>query len=364
MSFGILPRYLLRQFLPVFFLCLTIFTGVLLMNHFLRLFNMAVMKGISLFWIAGCFARLLPYLCSLAVPMAFLVALMVCLGQLSESGEVTALRASGFSFTEMSWPFLALGVLLSGLLFFLNHKAAPEGFHSFRKQYVAAAQQIARIELQPGSFMKLGPWRLYARQASRGSDSIEGVYLVRSEISSSAIRISARRGRLHLEKEQGVELELLDGDLQLPNHNPERFTAGHFERYTVAVPLAGVAAVERELDIPEISSRGLKARMADPKTTPQHRLEYVVELTVRSAAALSPFVFFWIAAPLGLKLGKHSRGVGFAASLGVMLAFYGLLAAGIGVGRRHESLARVAPWAADVAGLILGAVLTRRVLLR
>src|SRR5438128_816370 len=103
----ILPRNFLRLFGPTFLLCLTIFTGVLLMNQFLRLFNLAVMKGISPFWIAGCFLRLLPFICSLALPMAFVVALLLTLAQLSDGGEVMALRASGFSFLEMTWPFLA-----------------------------------------------------------------------------------------------------------------------------------------------------------------------------------------------------------------------------------------------------------------
>src|SRR5271168_2884639 len=101
----ILPRYFMRLFLPVFALCLAIFSTVLLMNQFLRLFNMAVMKGISPIWIATCFARLLPFISSLAVPMAFVVALLLTFGQLAEGGEIMALRASGFSFFDISWPF-------------------------------------------------------------------------------------------------------------------------------------------------------------------------------------------------------------------------------------------------------------------
>ena len=45
----ILTRYLLRSYLPSFLLCLGVFLFVLLMNYFLRLFNLAVMKGISRF---------------------------------------------------------------------------------------------------------------------------------------------------------------------------------------------------------------------------------------------------------------------------------------------------------------------------
>lgn len=359
----ILPRYFLRLFLPTFFLCLSVFISVLLMNQFLRLFNLAVMKGISFFWIASCFARILPYFCGMAIPMAFLLAMLLTLGQLSENGEVMALRASGFSFTEMTWPFLGLALALSSLLFYVNHTAAPDGFHSFRKQYLRAAGQIARVDLQPGSFMKLGAWKLYARQADSETGRLSGVYLVRTEASSSAVRVSAKSGRLFLEGGRAV-LALEDGELQLPNQDPATLTAGHFERYVVRVPMAGVLEPNRSLDIPELNSRRLRDKIKDPKTTVQHQLEYAVELALRSAVALSPFVFFWVAAPLGLGLGKHSRGAGFAASIVILLAFYGLLAVGIGLGRRDARLASIAPWLANAVVLTVGLVLTKRAVVK
>jgi lipopolysaccharide export system permease protein len=234
----ILPRYVLRLFAPAFFLSLGVFAGVLVMNQFLRLFNMAVMKGISPFWIAGCFARLLPFIASLALPMAFLVAMLLTLGQLAEGSEITALRAAGFSFGEMTWPFLAAGVVLSGLLLYVNHKASPEGFHSFRDRVLEAGQQIARVDVEPGAFVTLGPWRLFARQVDRASGRLGGIYLVRSsEGGGQGVRVNASRGRLSIEPGSGVVLELEDGDLQLPNPDPSRFTSGTFRRYYVDVPL-------------------------------------------------------------------------------------------------------------------------------
>lgn len=355
----ILSRYLLRQFAPAFALTLSVFAGVLLMNHFLKLFNMAVMKGISPLWIAGCFARLLPFIASLAVPMSFLVAVLLTLGQLSENGEVTALRASGFSYAEMTWPFLAVGALLSGLLLYVNHKAAPEGFHSFREQYLDAARQIARVDLEAGAFVRLGPWKLFAREVDADTGKLTGVYLVRSEGSQQTVRVNAARGRLSLDRGHGVSLELEDGDLQLPNADPSRFTSGAFKQYRVSVPLAGQRP-DRNLDLQEMNTSTLRRKLGEPSTDQQHRLEYLVEMAVRSAGALTPFVFFWIAAPLGMTLGRHSRGYSFAASLAILFGFYGLLALGIGLGRRDERLSSAAPWIADVAALGLGFHLTRR----
>ncbi len=358
-SLPIVPRYLLRQFLPMFGACLVLFLGVLLMNQFLRLFTLAMMKGIPAYWILSCFARLLPSFATLAVPMAFLVSVMLVLGQLSTTGELMALRAAGFSFRDITRPFFWAAVLLTGLLLLINHKTGPEGYRSFRKAVEGASSKMARLDLRPRSFTTLGPWRLFARDYHETTGRLEGVYLVKPGDRTS-IRVNAENGTLTLDPGRGIDLELLDGELQLPNEDPAKFTSGSFARYRVHLPLAGGPAVSRELDIQEMNTPSLRRRIADPETKADRRREYRVEAALRSASAFSPFVFFWLAAPLGLGLKSRSRGGNFVASLGVLFAFYGLLVVGVSFGRRHDALAPLAPWLADVAGFAAGAWLTRR----
>jgi lipopolysaccharide export system permease protein len=355
----ILPRYIFRQVLPMFGAGLSLFLGVLLMNQFLRLFTLAVMKGLPLNWILSCFVRLLPSFASLAIPMAFLVATMVTLGQLADAGETMALRAAGFSYYEIVRPFFWMALVLSGLLLLINHKVGPEGFHSFRKRTSEAGLKMAKIELRPRVFTPLGPWRLYAREADNTTGRLEGVYLVKPN-RFEPMRVNGKRGKLTMDPGVGVDLELEDGQLQLPNtQDPERYTSGRFERYNVFLPMVENAA-PREPDMQEISTRGLRERIAAAGTEAEKKLEYAVEATARSAGALSPFVFFFVAAPLGMGLKRRARGADFAVSLGLMFAYYGMLVVGTSLGRRSELLASTVPWLGDVIGLAVGAWLTFR----
>lgn len=358
-SFPLVPRYLLRLFFPLFGACLAVFLGVLLMNQFLRLFSMAMMKGIPVWWILDCFARLLPSFATMAMPMAFLVAVMLTLGHLNGTGELIALRASGFSFRDITRPFFWTAVGLTALLLFINHKAGPDGFRSFRKRVSTASRQMARVDLRPRSFTPLGPWRLYARNYDELTGRLEGVYLVKPG-EGQGVRVSAEHGGLRLDPGRGLDLELLDGELQLPNEDPARFTSGRFARYRVHLPVSGSPELPRDLDIQEMSTPRLRERVADPATSDDRRREYRVESSLRSAAAFSPFVFFWVAAPLGLGLKRRARGGDFAASLGVLFAYYGLLVVGVSSGRRSDALAPLAPWLADAVLLGLGAWLTRK----
>lgn len=350
--------YILRLFLPMFGASAALFLGVLLMNQFLRLFSLAMMKGLPAWWVLTLFAPLLPSLAALAVPMSFMVAAMIVVGQLTDSGELMALRASGFSYREITRPLLWAAVALSAVMLLVNHKIGPDGYHSFRKRTTEAAQKIARIELRPRSFIELGPWRLYARGSDSKTGALEGVYLVKPG-TSQGMRINAERGSLHSDPEKGITLELFDGQLQLPSKEPERFTSGRFDRYSVFVPLSVRREAPRPLDIQEMSTTVLRRKAAEPGTTPQHRLEYRVEAAVRSVGALAPFVFFWVGVPLGMAK-RRTRGADFAASLVVLFVFYGLLVVGVSLGRRHEALASTAPWLCDLAGLAAGAFLTRR----
>lgn len=350
---SILGRYLLRNFLPAFLLCLAVFLFVLLMNYFLRLFNLAVMKGIPLTWILFCFSRLLPYFLSLALPMAFMVGLLLTLGQLSESGEVLAMRSAGISFREMLAPFLGLALALTALLFYVNHKASPEGFHSFKQAYSRAVNQVSRLDLEPRTLTRLGQWDLYAEEVD--GEALSGVRLVKREGPYRRLRVAAPRGRLALEEGRGARLDLEDGAMVWPNEDPESHTASTFGRYRLFVPFVDYSKVHSNPDLGELNTSRLRERLASGELSPQHRREHLTEAALRSAGAVAPFVLFWVACPLGLSLEKHSRPIGFAWSLLVIFGYYGLLAFGVGLGRRDEAWSPWAPWLADAAGLAAGA---------
>jgi lipopolysaccharide export system permease protein len=355
----ILARYLFRQFLPMLLLCLAVCVGVLLMNQFLRLFNLAVLKGISPIWILSCFARLLPYFLSLAFPMAFLVALLLTLGQLSESGEILALRSSGFSFLEILWPYFAMAVLFSLILFYINHKASPEGFHSFRNRYAVALAQVSRLDLEPGTFTEAGDWRLFAKTVRRSGDHLEGIYLVKLRGDQVGMRVDAPEGKIRVDENKGFWLELYRGTMQMPDPDPARYLSATFSIYQIFIPLFSGSTVNRGLDLQELNTSQILDQLHQGQIDDSHRMEFLTEIALRSAGAMSPFVFFWLGCPLGLSLEKHARTTGFALSLGVLFLYYGFLVVGIGLGRRHMDLSNLEPWLPAAVGLAGGAGLRR-----
>lgn len=355
----LLTRYLLRHLFAYLVGAAGILAFVLAMVFFVRLFQFAAEKGIPLTWTLGSFGRLTPYLFSLTVPIAFLVATVLTLAQFAESGEIVALRASGFSPLQILKPFLAVAAVLSAVLLALNHRTSPQGLRAFRDSFREGLREVTRLDLTARSLTEVGPFRFYAEKIDAAGQTFSRALLYRQG-ASEGIRVEAAEGAWRVLPKRGFELTLENGHLQLPNKDPSRLTLANFGRYTVFVPFVP-RGWSRVPTTRELASSELRDRIA-AGTTDRLRAEAQAELAARTATALSPLVFLAIAAPLGLRIGKRSRHAAFAWLLGALFAYYGLVAFGLTVGGRHLALAGLAPWLADAAGLALGAALTWRAL--
>jgi lipopolysaccharide export LptBFGC system permease protein LptF len=222
-----------------------------------------------------------------------------------------------------------------------------------------ASGQIQKIELEPHSFLDLGTWKLFADSADQASGRLGGVYMAQADPKQQSIQLHAPTGELKLHRGQSITLTMNDGGFEVPEVDPQKFTAGKFKSYSVEIPLNSGETVRR-VETQELNSFRLKSMLSDPRTPAQDMPEYRTEMALRSATAFSPVVFFFIAFPMGLQLGRYSRGKGFVMSLAILFAFYGLLSLGIGLGRKHSDLSNLSPWIADAAVALCGTVLSFR----
>src|SRR5258708_23421996 len=100
----ILSRYILKEFLANLLLGLVIFTFVLLLDHLFELADLLLNKGVGLWLTLKLLFLLLPSSLSLTIPMSTLLASLLTFGRLSESNEITAVRASGLA----AWSYVKM----------------------------------------------------------------------------------------------------------------------------------------------------------------------------------------------------------------------------------------------------------------
>jgi lipopolysaccharide export system permease protein len=116
----ILDRYLVRQFLPIFFVAISMFVFLLLLidlfSNLVRYLNnevpMLTILKISLYFI--------PKSVSYAMPISLLFAAAYTLGDLYAKNELTTVFSAGIPFWRFSIPLLVIGVIASIFSFFLD----------------------------------------------------------------------------------------------------------------------------------------------------------------------------------------------------------------------------------------------------
>lgn len=359
----LLPRYLLGIFTGRFAAVLGSLTFVLMMSYMVRVFQRAVAQGVSTTWVLKQVVNLMPYQLGLSIPISYLVAMLITLHALGQTGEVTAMRAAGFAPRQILWPFSLVAAALSALLLLFMHHTSPAGMHRWRNDQARIFQQVTGFRVVAKEFIELGAWRFYAREVDPETHGLRGVRLTQTRTDGSTVQVSGKAGTYGLEPRRGFVLTLREGELQRVHpDDPKGLLNGEFATYKVGIDLTG-GALERAVPTQELGSARIVERLRDEAAMPDSvRRELKTELAVRTASALAPLVFYLLVCPLGLGERQRERGASgaFGASLVVLAAFYGLLGWGIGLGRNHEALSWIAPWFSIVAGTAAGILLWKK----
>ncbi|HRY30235.1 MAG TPA: LptF/LptG family permease [Elusimicrobiota bacterium] len=358
----ILPRYLLRQFFPPFFFGLALFSGVLLMDKLFDIVDLLVNKGVSLSVSLRIFLYFLPTVLTLTVPMAVLLACLLTFGRLSEENEITAMRASGLSFTQILWPPLAIALVLCAVLAPFNTLVAPRAINAFRSLYHEIVTTDPLIKIEPRQFINLRDFRLYVDKAAPDRQSLQDVqvYQITTDFWQ---RIYARRGFAKVETNR-LFLRLEDGQLErAPRGRSQDMMHMQFMEYTLSVPFGGPES-SRDQSWREMTMTQLHTEIQTRKKLGVPAGPVRAEWNLRFAVAFSPLALAMLGIPLGITLQRGGRGVGFGASLAVVFAYYLLLILGLNLAEKDTLPALPSLWMANVFTMAVGVFLYRRRVLK
>ena len=123
----LLDRYLLREFLTWFVICLVAFLVFWISFDLFDKLNVLQEHKLRAGDIITYELLRTPELLGVVVPVALLLAALYALTQHARHNELTAMRAAGVSLWRLSLPYLAVGFLASVGLFLVGEYAAPAG---------------------------------------------------------------------------------------------------------------------------------------------------------------------------------------------------------------------------------------------
>ncbi len=120
-----LSRYLLVQYTKVLLLSIFSFVAILLTTRLEEIAHFAAL-GAKVSSIALFALYQIPFVVPVVVPISSLISAMILTKSLSSRNELTAMRASGFSFSNIFSPLLATATLVGACNFFIASELATK----------------------------------------------------------------------------------------------------------------------------------------------------------------------------------------------------------------------------------------------
>ncbi len=150
-GYGVIYRYLTREFLLGFGVAFLFFFVIFFVNQLLLLAEDILTKNVPVLDVARLVFYSLPSIIALAFPFGALVGALLSVGRLSQDNEFLAVRAAGISLTRAFIPFAVLGLAFSSVSFVMNDYFLPVGTINFARLYRELLYSNPDLELESNS---------------------------------------------------------------------------------------------------------------------------------------------------------------------------------------------------------------------
>ena len=121
----LIDRYLIKSFFLPFFYCLAAFLVLFFAYDMTNNLSDFLQEEKTVSEIATFYVMKIPEIFSIIMPFAVLLALLYCLGNLSRTNEIIAMRASGIALTRIIRPYLCCALLIALGTFALSEYCGP-----------------------------------------------------------------------------------------------------------------------------------------------------------------------------------------------------------------------------------------------
>lgn len=321
--------YILSETLNPTLLGLCVFTFLLVMGELPELTELIINQGVPATSIFKLFSFQLPTLLSVALPLAFLLGVLIAFGRLSSDHEFTALKATGTSLFSLLKPVLLLALVCSFITAAMLHYGKPAGKAAFRSQVFAIASSHASVGIKAGVFNdSFDGLILYVSDKNEKTGQMSNIFITDERSTTEPATIFAHKGSfISNTAEKNLTLRLFDGTIHALSSSPQQtYQLANFATYDLNLDTgrAQQDLVDRSRSLSEYTSLELLAesrRITDPV-----RLKRIwSDLHRRNSVSFAPFFFALIGIPLGLQASRSGKGSGFTLALCTALFYYLLL---------------------------------------
>jgi len=320
----LIDLYLVRGLIGPFLLILAGACVAMMLERALRLIQEMAAAGAHVSYFFPMLAQLLPYYLNLALPAAFMAALVLLISRLDERLELETLLASGLSLGRIAAPLVAAGLVVAAAGIAANGFLEPLGRYNYRSMRIAAVNAGRIRDLQPKAFYLPAEGVALTVDAQSGGES-RGLFLRQRGGPDRELILTATEGRIGLT--QGArEVDVRFGPglyflHRLEGGAPRPLVVRHHGMAFRESLLIDDALWDRGWDQAELTLTELAAaRSAGTARIPARKID--AELYSRLARSLTLPLIPLLVLPLCVAAKRGKRGLGVAVAAAILLAFH------------------------------------------
>jgi lipopolysaccharide export system permease protein len=360
---SILDRYMLTELSGPFIFGLSAFTLIFAATQLLAIGRMVSSEHVPLWAAIEIFLWALPGYMGLVIPMALLLGTLLAIQRLSGESELTAMKAGGISFTRMTIPLLAAGLVMSLVTFVIQEYIAP-----------FAADQVAQIEDQVLNKVSAFNRDLTVSAPLPGGGkqiTVATSYEKHTQALLHVTLIQYDRNDVPTQIIFADRADFSADQWQLENASLYRFNPDGTLISEPRVAQQQVQLGEKPTDIvkrlsqndPENLSRAEIADIVRSGQLTQNELrKYVTTYQEKLAEPFACFVFVLIAIPFGMRAARSGGGtsVGFGLAVAIVFVYYIVLTVFSFVSQAFLTLAPLWAWVPNIIFTAIGLARLRR----
>jgi lipopolysaccharide export system permease protein len=360
---NLLQRYLFRELLGTTLAAVSLFAFVLITGNAIKDLVARLADGVlSLETALRLMAMLLPFVLTYALPMGVLTAVLLTLGRVSASNEITALRSAGIGLSRIGAPAVFLGVLGVAASLAVNFVYAPRLRGQYREILAEAGQKNPLALIVERAFIRDFPRVvIYVSERRRGLLSDVWVWelgddrVVRRFVhgKEASVRWDEESNILGIDL-RGVRVQEAPSDVNRP---PETLTS---DTLAIEVALDRVfkrKAFERKLDWLDIREMLAERRRLQAGSEPADRARLArleMMLHENGALACSVLAFAAVGVPLGIRTRRKETSANLGIALAMTMAYYFLMISAGWLAKYPQFHPEVLLWLPNAVFLALG----------
>jgi LPS export ABC transporter permease LptG len=193
---GVLDLYLIRGIAGPFTVVFAAVAIALMLERALRLIQELAASGADIGYFVPLLGQLIPYYLELAVPLGFMVALVLLVARLDERLELEAMLANGVSLARIAAPLVAFGLGLAALALAFGGWLEPHGRYGFRSLKAEAINAGRLGELPPLALFQPDANLAVTYDSRAAEGTMRGVFLWQRLPTGEELVVSGGSGRV------------------------------------------------------------------------------------------------------------------------------------------------------------------------